>query len=516
MRRFLKIIFNRMTFVAVAIILQLIISILFPYILSFYYPFTFNNIYIPIDTVLKLIAIILMLRVINSDMTVEGKMPWIILFLWLPIIGIVLYVVFVRPRPISKLRQYCSQLRQEISPYLRINDCQEIEFKNGLGDYYGQFKYIHNSTGYRVYGNTDTKFLPTGRVFFEELKHELNKAKRYIFMEYFIIEQGQMWNEIYHILREKISEGVEVRLMYDDIGTIHKLPSRFSRDLERLGVKCVKFNSFVPIVSAFHNNRDHRKMTIIDGKIGFMSGLNIADEYINLKQPFGYWKDTGIKIVGEAVKSMVLMYLELFDVQSRQTEDISKYMPSDISTINPSGYVCPFGDGPRYFCSEQVAVNVFLNLINQAKRYIWITSPYLIIDSKLNNALCNAAMRGVSVKIITPRIPDKQTIFKITRSNYKNLMLSGVKIYEFTKGFIHSKQILVDDDIAFVGTINMDYRSLLHHFECGILLCKTSSLRVIRRDFVQVLSLSEDMCEFKQSAFTRLYCALLKVFTPIL
>ena len=334
-------------------------------------------------------------------------------------------------------------------------------------------------------------------------------------MEYFIIETGQMWNKILNILQNKVREGVEVRVMYDDLGTIHKLPSNYHKKLRKIGIKCVKFNSFVPIMSALHNNRDHRKITVVDGKVGFVSGLNIADEYINVVQKYGYWKDTGIKITGEAVGSLLMMFLQLYNVQTQKLEDYKPYL-KDIEPVKANGLVCPFGDGPKYFYEDYIAENVYLNMINQAEKYIWITTPYLIVDSKLTNSLCLAAKRGVDVRIITPHVPDKKIIFRITRSSYKTLQEAGVKIYEYEKGFIHSKQFLCDDEVAIVGTINLDYRSLLHHYECGVLMCKVDCLKDIKRDFEYLFNVSINMKDFKLSKIARLYCAILKVFTPML
>lgn len=505
-----------MTLVIVAILVQLSISVILPYVLMEVSPFGFNYIYIPIEAVLSVLAAILMVRVINSNMNIEGQIAWIILFLLFPILGISLYFIFVRRRMPMKYKPYYKKMADEIKPYLKVSTLEDIALKEGLGKYYGQFKYIQSATGLRVYENTDVKFLPLGEIFYTELLQELKSAKKYIFMEYFIIERGRMWNQILAILKQKVSEGVEVRVMYDDLGSINKLPSNYCKYLNKLGIKCIRFNAFVPILTAFHNNRDHRKMTIIDGKVGFMSGLNIADEYINVVQPYGYWKDTGVKLTGQAVRNMLLMFLEQFAVQNEKVEDVGQYMPNNITALNASGFVCPYGDGPRYFYSDNVAQNVFLNMINQAQKYVWITTPYLIIDNKLTNALCNAAKRGVDVRIVTPHIPDKKYIFMITRYSYKTLQEAGVKIFEFTKGFMHSKQVLVDDDIGVVGTINFDYRSLLHHYECGVLMCKTACLKDIKRDFVHVFTISQNMKDFKQNPFIRLFCAIIKVFQPML
>ena len=365
--------------VIVAIVLQLAISLALPYIFNYYFPLYFQNIYISIDIVLRLLAIILFIRMVNTNMNIEGQLSWSILLFIFPILGILLYYLFVRNRPPRRHKKYFTHTTNQLKQYQIKYKEEDNKLKSELGDYYGQFEYIYNSTGLKTYANTQVEYLRTGERFLDELKRELLSAQQYIFMEYFIIERGKMWSGILNVLKQKVEEGVEVRLIYDDLGTITKLPNNYCKRLKKLGINCVKFNSFVPIMSAVHNNRDHRKITVIDGKVAFMSGLNIADEYVNIKQIHGHWKDTGIKITGDAVISPTIMFLQLFDIQSQQLEDFSKYLPKQTACENPSGYVCPYGDGPKYFCKEEVAENVYLNLINQAKDYIWITTPYLKI-----------------------------------------------------------------------------------------------------------------------------------------
>ncbi len=504
-----------MTLVALAIILQLFISIVVPYIIINGYPTIFGKYYVFIEITLQVIAIIFMLKVINSNMIVEGKLGWSIIFLLFPLLGIVIYRMFVWYKAPKRHRKYYEQVKKQVTDISKKGAVETSQLKEKLGDYFGQFEYIYKSSGLRTYENTKVKFLNTGENFYKEIIEELEKAKKYIFMEYFIIERGEMWNSILEILKRKVKEGVEVRVMYDDLGTIYKLPNNYPKRLKKFGIKCVKFNSFIPIMSALHNNRDHRKITIIDGEVAFVSGLNIADEYINVVQPLGYWKDSGIKINGEAIKSLLMMFLQLYNVQTQKVEDYKNYI-KDVKPVNSNGFVCPYGDGPRYFDEDNIAMNVYLNMINQAKNYIWITSPYLIIDSKLTNALCAAAKRGVDVRIITPHVPDKKIIFRITRSSYKLLQVAGVKIFEYQKGFIHSKQILCDDKIAVVGTINMDYRSLLHHYECGVLMYDVDCIKDIKRDFDYLFTVSLNMKDFKVSVLNRLICAVLKSFTPLL
>ena len=515
MKRFLKIVFSRMTLVALAIIAQLLISTTLPYMLNYFFPEIFGQLYVQIDIIITLVGFIMMMVIINSKMIVEGKMVWVILFLMFPLFGLVIYKMFVWKKAPQRHRKYYEQVKQQVAEINKKSVVEDANFREKLDKFYGQFEYIYKSSNLRTYENTNVKFLSSGELFYQELIEELKKAKSYIFMEYFIIERGAMFNSILEILKQKVQEGVEVRLMYDDFGTIHKLPNNYPKKLKQFGIKCVKFNSFVPIMSAVHNNRDHRKITVIDGQVGFVSGLNLADEYINIVKPYGYWKDTGVKINGDAVKSLLMMFLQLYNVQTQKVEDYKQYI-KDVKPVKSKGFVCPYGDGPRYFDEDNVALNVYLNMINQAQRYIWITTPYLIMDSQLTNALCNASKRGVDVRIITPHIPDKKYIFILTRSSYKTLQEAGVKIFEFEKGFVHSKQLICDDELAIVGTINLDYRSLLHHYECGVLMCGVDCIKDIKKDFQQMFSVSINMKNYKQNAFMRLYCAIIKVFTPML
>ncbi len=516
MKKFFKKVFSRMNFVIIAILLQLVISLILPYAIGYYYPHLFGNLFLPLNMIFSICGLILVIRIINSDIPIEGQLVWSIILIFLPFFGIVIYFMFVRRRPPNRHKKLYKKVTEESVKYSIKKPNEEENLEQALGAYYGQFEYIYRSTGLKTYNNTDVKYLRLGETFCAELIKELQQAQEYIFMEYFIIEEGKLWNSILQILKQKVQQGVEVRVMYDDLGTINKLPSNYQKRLNEAGIKCVRFNAFLPIMSATHNNRDHRKMTVIDGKVGFISGLNLADEYANLISPYGHWKDTGIKLTGDAVKNMVIMFLQLYDVQNQKMEEFSKYFNTKPNKTANKGYVCPYGDGPKYFYSEYVAINVYLNLINQAQKYVWITTPYLIIDNKLTNALANASMRGVDVRIITPHTPDKKIIFGITRSSYRVLQKAGVKIYEYSKGFIHSKQVLCDDDLGILGTINFDYRSLLHHYECGALMYKTDCLKDMKQDFEHLFNISIDMKDFKQSPITRLFCAIVKLFTPML
>lgn len=327
-----------------------------------------------------------------------------------------------------------------------------------------------------------------------------------------------MLNEIVDILEQKVNEGLDVRVIYDDIGSIKHLPNNYDKYLEKKGIKCVKFFPFVPIVSTVHNNRDHRKAIIIDGKIAYTGGINISDEYINKTSPFGYWKDNGIRVIGDGVKNFIALFLMTWNCFYKTGDkDYSIYFKE--SNISNDTITLHFGDGPSPMYKDLIGENVYLNIINRSNKYLYITTPYLIVDYNLTNALKNAAKRGVDVRIVVPHIPDKKMIFWITRSNYCDLISAGVKIYEFTPGFIHSKFILSDDDLAIIGTINFDYRSLVHHFECACLLYNAKCYKDMYDDFLNIINVSQliSLEESKKvNRGRRLLVSIIQFFSPLL
>ena len=517
MKKTLKFIFSRFTLVALAIVLQLILWIVLPAYLNYKHPIIINNFLVPFNLIIAVLALLSILWIINSDIKIEGQLPLIILCILAPAVGIVFCAIFVKIKLPRKTKKYLKETLEQTKNATAIQNetekAKQLEIEKELGRYLGQFNYIYNTTNLRSYKNTNVDFYNDGKAFFDSLILELEKAKSFIFMEYFIIEKGQMWNKIHTILKQKAKEGLDVRLMYDDLGTISRLPSNFYKKLNTEGIKCVKFNEYSQFTSSIYNNRDHRKITVIDGRVGFMGGINIADEYANINCSYGKWKDSAIKLTGEGVNGLTCILLQLYGIQSGKIENYTNYFVSH--SEKSDGIVCPFGDGPKYFYGEHIGENVYINLISQAQKTIYITTPYLIIDNQLKDALISASKRGVDVRIITPHIPDKKAIFKVTRSNYKALQDGGVKIYEFKDGFIHAKQVLVDGELAIVGTINLDYRSMIHHYECGVLMYKTNCIKDIKADFGNLFDVSIDMKDFKQSWFAKIFCALIKLFTPL-
>ena len=346
---------------------------------------------------------------------------------------------------------------------------------------------------------------------------ELKKAKKYIFMEYFIIQEGKMWNTILDILKEKAAQGVDVRVIYDDMGCIMTLPNGYNKKLESYGIKCSVFNPFVPILSSKFNTRDHRKICVIDGNVGFTGGINLADEYINAYEKHGHWKDTSVMLKGEGVFALTAMFLSMWDYCSGWEEDFDLFRPESMPRLPGSGWVQPYTDTP--LDHEKVGQAVYLNMISRARDYIYITTPYLIVDVATNTALCNAAKAGVDVRIITPHIPDKRSVFEVTKAHYPPLLEAGVKIYEYTPGFIHAKNFVVDGRYATVGTVNLDYRSLFLHFEDGVWLCDAPCIADIKADFEKTLEQCEAISLRRArhlNILVQLYRSVLRIFAPLM
>ncbi len=382
-----------------------------------------------------------------------------------------------------------------------------------------QSLYILNYANCPIYENTYTEYLSPGEVKFKKLVEELKKAKHFIFLEYFIIEEGIMWNTILEILKKKVKQGVDVRVIYDDVGCVMKLPYKYENQLKRYGIKCRVFNPFVPLLTNRLNNRDHRKIAVIDGYVGFMGGINLADEYINACEKYGHWKDAAILIKGEAVFNLTVMFLTIWDFINNSDDNYLKYKPENFTheKFLSKGYVQPFDDSP--LVNEPIGETVYLNLINKAKRYIYINTPYLIIDNEMATALKIAAKSGVDVRIVTPHIPDKWFVHAVTKSYYHSFIKNNIKIYEYTPGFIHSKTFVVDDEYAVIGSINLDFRSLYLHFECGAWLYKTDSVLKLRDDFLDTLRLCQQIsleeCE-NVKWVVKFGRTILRLFSPLL
>lgn len=474
--------------------------------------------YVTFRALLSLLSLIVFVIIVNRRETPEYKLPWIFLVTFFPLFGTLLFVLYAHPGMKPKDRRALAAVRHKIDPFVPEEPEKEEAIREFLGKRQGLETYLHTTAHLSGDLSSRTTYLPDGERFLETLLADLESAENFIFLEYFIISPGKMWDAVHAVLLKKLEAGVEVRILYDDIGSATKLPANFYKKLREEGIGCYKFNPFRPLVTNIFNNRDHRKIAVIDGKVGYTGGHNIGDEYINADHRLGYWKDTGLRIEGGAVKNLTILFLLSYDMTARQLSDYGKYLAVPVETFSDEGYIHPFGDGPKPYYAEQIGKGNYLNLIGQAKKYVYLTTPYLIMDYSLTEALRNAAMRGVEVRIFTPGIPDKKLVYAMTRSNYAFLLETGVRIFEYTPGFLHAKMLITDDEAAFVGTINFDYRSLTHHYECGALLCKTPCLKEIKRDFAELKEVSEEITpkSKKINKAGRIVTAVLRMFAPLL
>ncbi len=507
--RTLRRLFSRTVIVLLAIFIQLL--------LYFYITDRLMESYLYISLTFRILSVLAVIVVINRKMSASYKVPWIIVLMLLPMVGVVLYSFFGYPRLRRKYRKELEAMYSDSEKYCKQSDDVTEALKRDSEDAAGQANYLYSTGKMPVHKGSEMEYFSSGEEAFAAMKKRLVCAKKYIFLEYFIIEEGKMWNEILDILEEKVREGVEVKVMYDDFGCSGKLKFNYYKTLRKKGIDCIKFNPLTPVITVFHNNRDHRKIMIIDGIEAFVGGFNLSDEYINETAPFGYWKDTGVYIRGEAVRNLVVMFLRQFAGQSRIKPDFDKYLKAEYA-IEGTGYVLPFGDGPSPLYTDYIGEETYLNIINQAKRYVYITTPYLIVDYHFIKALKIAAKRGVDVRIITPGIPDKKLVNILTKSSYEELVKGGVKIYEFEPGFIHAKSFVCDDEIGVVGSINLDYRSFVHHFECGVWLYKTTAVSQMKDDFDKTL----EECKFidgklsKLKWYQKIVASVLMVFAPLM
>ena len=459
----------------------------------------------------SLTSILIVLGILKESTRLSNDLPWIILILIFPIFGTILLITLGRNYSKNKLLRNIFAYEKKYSADFVQDEKIKKEVENkGLDN----ISYLLNRTNFVVSKNNDITYYPYGELFYPELLKELKKAKKFIFMEYFIINEGVMWNGILDILKEKAKEGVEVRILYDDMGSIAMLKPDYSKELAKFNIKCIPFNKLSPFKGIFMNNRDHRKMTIIDGAVAFSGGVNLSDEYININSKYGVWKDNGIKIVGDAIWNLTVMFLTLWNANRNEDKDITKFKYT-FAKREENGYVIPYGVAPLH--KDLIGEDVYINMINSAKKYLYIMTPYLIIDTDMVNALCRAAKRGVDVRILVPGIPDKKIVYTQTVSFFKVLHDNGVKIFKFRKGFVHSKVFVSDDIRAVVGTINMDYRSLYLHFENGIYMEEVEAIKEIYKDFETTFKECQELQDkdVKSGFLKSLWQAILRLFAPL-
>ncbi len=464
----------------------------------------------------SILSVLIVIRLYSKRTNSAMKMPWIMLIMALPIMGMSLYLlmeILSDPGVGKMIRSVRSQLRAKLPEDGSLLEKLSKTDPSAAG----QCRYLSDTAQWPVYENTDVQYYPEATNAFEDLKADLRKAETFIFMEYFIVEDKSSFHEIEDILIQKAKEGVDVRLMYDDIGSVGYVNMRFAHRLNQEGIRCYPFNPALPVLNLFMNHRDHRKITVIDGKVGYTGGYNLADAYFDREHPFGKWKDTGLRLEGEAVQSLTAAFLELWStLRTEKATDNTPFL-SISHSVPAQGYVQPYGDNPME--DKRVAEDVYLNMISQANHTFWFMTPYLIITDELTRALGLAARRGVDVRIITPGIPDKKTVYAVTRSYYAGLTRQGVRIFEYSPGFCHGKMCVSDGKIASIGTSNLDYRSLYHHFENNVLLVNCQAVTDMEKDFAEIFPQCREVTEKYSSgrgAMLRTWQCILRLFAPLM
>ncbi|MCX7615503.1 MAG: cardiolipin synthase, partial [Clostridiales bacterium] len=481
MGRIKKIVFSRLFFTALFVIAEVLVIAALVYYLSA------AAIYIYIF--FQILSFAILIWLFQTTDNPSYKLMWALFIVVIPALGGIFYILFGGKHISREMRRRFNRVYPETSKCRHEVDKNQVDrvkrFDPALGR---QAEYIANVAGAPVFVNSDCKYFPSGEAMFVCMLEELKKARRFIFMEYFIIERGIMWDSILEILKEKAQSGVDVRILYDDIGCSLTLPRCYPQKLRSYGFRVGIFNRFKPRLDAFMNSRDHRKVCVIDGNVGFMGGINLADEYINQKPRFGYWKDSAVMVRGDAVAGMTKIFSELWLFTIGERIPLEKFAPTQ--KFKTDGFVQPFGDQPLDECN--VAETAYLTMINHATKYLYITTPYLILDNEAITSLCMAARSDVDVRIICPGIPDKKMVFLVTQSYYEQLVRAGVKIYEYQAGFVHSKMFVCDDKVAIVGSANMDYRSLYLHFECCTAFYYSSVVAAVKNDIIDMISHSTE------------------------
>jgi len=502
-----SIVFSRFWIMSILIILQ--------FVVLFVAVFQYGEYRQHYDIVKNIFVALMVLYVLNCEMNSNAKITWLVLVMLFPVFGALLFWFtqleighrMQKARLEYLIRSTKTSIQQDKEVLQRITEED--------ADTASLVHYLARSGCFPIYDKTDVKYFPTGEAKFEELLKQLELAKDFIFLEYFIIEEGIMWGQVLEILAKKAAEGVEVRVMYDGTCESSLLPSDYPKRLAALGIKCKMFAPVTPFLSTHYNYRDHRKILVIDGQVAFTGGVNLADEYINEKLRFGHWKDTAIMVKGEAVKSFTLMFLQMWNVEEK-TPEFYKFLNVPVAEEkNAKGYVMPYGDCP--LDDDKAGERVYMDILNRANKYVHIMTPYLIIDGEMETALRFAAKRGVDVKIILPGIPDKKYAFALAKTHYKHLLDAGVKIYEYTPGFVHAKSFVCDDEIGVIGTINMDYRSLYLHFECGTLMCRVPALLDLKADYLETIGKCREIepADISSGRFNTFFTAVLRVLSPL-
>lgn len=510
MRKFLQYALNRVVITALIVLMQVCFFLLIL--------LRWGSDYLWFSMVLRFITMWAVIYIIWRPNNPAVKLAWIVPILLFPLFGGVMYMLFGHVIVPKKLRESMERTQELVKKSLEQDESVLEALEEEDLTTANQSRYITSYALTPVWNHTASSYFPNGEAWWKSLLSDLEQAEHFIFLEFFIIKEGTMWNEVLAILERKAKEGLDVRVIYDDVGCVFLLPKYYDRALEKKGIKCVSFNRLVPFMSLVLNNRDHRKIVVVDGKTAYTGGINLSDEYINYEHPYGDdWKDVGIRMEGPAVWNYTVMFLQMWNMSRYTEEDYSRFFYPFENPPAAAGYVQPYVDTP--LDDEVLGENVYLNMIGGAKRYIWIYTPYFVTDNEMLTALKLAAKRGVDVRIVTPGVPDKKFVYWLTQSNYQYLIQAGVGIYQYTPGFIHAKCVLVDDETAVVGTINFDYRSFYHHFECGVFLYRTQAVEELKKDMEETFAVCEQItlawCKEK-FVKTMVLGPMLKLLSPLL
>ncbi len=491
------------------------VLLLLQFFLLFAIVYNLSENYFFIYAISEVLGILTVIYIVNRRGNPSYKIAWIIFILIFPIFGISVFLLWGGGRVLPHIKKKMFKCESHYLPYLNFDDnvVQRLKYDDYLHS--RQADYLTHESGYPLYDGTSVEYLSPGEKFFPRFLEELKRAEKYVYLQFFIIAEGKMWDEVYEILKQKASLGVEVKVMFDDFGSITRQHKGFIDKLKADGIEVAAFNKIGPFMNIFMNNRDHRKIVVIDGKVAMTGGLNIADEYINEFERFGYWLDNAIIVKGKAVKSFLAMFCSTWEFTTGKSVDIKSHISSE--TAISDGYVLPYCDGP--LTDKKPAEGIYMQILNTAQKYVYITTPYLIIDSTMITVLQIAAKSGIDVRIITPHIPDKWYVHPVTQYSYLELLEAGVRIYEYTPGFIHSKTFISDDRVATVGTVNMDYRSFVMHFECGVWFSNADTVKELKKDFDGILLSSQEITLEqwkKETWYRRLKRAILHLFSPLM
>lgn len=504
----LRKLFNRRVFIALLIVAQLILAFIMLYRMIW------------LKALLSLFSVLTALHLLLRTDKSAFKLSLVFLILLFPVFGGAFYWIFHSQTASVGFRRRLSRLEKETAHHFCGSDKVFETACQALPEARKQLFYLKNNTPFPVYGNTETNYFASGAEMLPALLQDLKNAKHYIFLEYFIIESGQMWDSILQVLQERVKAGVAVRVIYDDIGCLLTLPPNYAKTLREMGIQAEPFNRFHPFLTNLQNNRDHRKIAVIDGLVAYTGGINLADEYIGKKIKYGKWKDAAVRLCGDGAWSFTLIFLQTWSLLSKTTEDYLGFRPtpdpSRSHVTSNRGWVQPYSDSPMG--KENVGEHVYLRIIESAQHHLYITTPYLMVDDSMLTALKTAAKCGVDVRMILPEQPDKPMVHFTSRSYYHTLIRAGVKIYEYKGGFMHAKLFLADDRVASVGTVNLDYRSLYLHFECGVCLYRTSAIAAIADDFQQTLTICKEITEkdCKAGPIKQFWQSVCRIFAPLM